>query len=214
MAKTKNQRSNSLAAAHCIPELWTGLLLAGGDSSRMGRSKSKILLSSNCSQTFSDHARRLLRKTCMEYFILGGEPIPGERHHLADPQPPHGPFHAIVSALAQVSTEWALILPVDMPGLSEDFLKAFQRQAASQKLACVTKGPNRRAGFPVALPQSCFRAMHEAIHAGESSLFRFLTWSGVVSWTPPDELSSGLQNLNTPAELKTWRSTSIIKPTI
>jgi molybdopterin-guanine dinucleotide biosynthesis protein A len=89
----------------------TGILLAGGSSSRFGSPKE---LAEYEGETLADRAWRLLGDACEERLAVG----PGG---LADPGT--GPVAAIAAGLRAATHELAVVIPVDMPLLTPDALR-------------------------------------------------------------------------------------------
>lgn len=100
---------------------FVGLILAGGYSSRMG--KDKALLEIN-GETLIQRNIKLLKKIgASEVFVSRNDFSEGS---LPDIYPHHGPLSGIHSALFQSKlchhSDPIIVLPVDMPLLSEDLL--------------------------------------------------------------------------------------------
>lgn len=100
----------------------TGILLAGGNSKRMGQDKA--LLNFNDS-VLLDQSIDLLSQTCQEVIISSGDP----RHNrtgvkrIDDIYPDCGPISGIYSCIRNSSNEWNLVLSVDSPFITKDFLE-------------------------------------------------------------------------------------------
>jgi molybdenum cofactor guanylyltransferase len=90
----------------------TGILLAGGSSSRFGSPKE---LAEFEGETLADRAWRLLDEACAERLAVG----PGG---LTDPGT--GPVAAIAAGLRAAKHDLAVVIPVDMPLLTVDALWA------------------------------------------------------------------------------------------
>jgi molybdenum cofactor guanylyltransferase len=114
----------------------TGFVLTGGKSTRMGRDKAVLKLEG---RTLLDHAVATLRKITGEVCILGprqlyaryGLPV------IEDIYPGCGPLGGIHAALSHTRTQFNLIIAVDTPFLSPEFL-AFMAGRAVQSGAVVT----------------------------------------------------------------------------
>ena len=91
----------------------TGFVLAGGKSTRMGRDKA--LLDWN-GRTLLDHMTNLLCDITEQVWVVG-------RNQLPDRLPGLGPLSGIATALEATSTDANLIIAVDLPHLTKDFLK-------------------------------------------------------------------------------------------
>ncbi|MFN3875353.1 MAG: molybdenum cofactor guanylyltransferase [Flavobacteriales bacterium] len=105
---------------------WTGVVLAGGKSSRMGRDKALLELRG---RTLLDRALDLLHPHCAELLVIGE---PRKHGHvgpfvIADEWPGKGPLGGIATALRYASNDKLLVIACDMPALTDrlfDLLKA------------------------------------------------------------------------------------------
>ena len=105
----------------------TGILLAGGASTRFGSPKE---LAEYNGETLGDRAWRLLGEACDERIRVG----PGG---LDDPGT--GPVAAIAAGLRATSHEIAIVIPVDMPKLTVASLR--QLADACREAAVAQNGP-------------------------------------------------------------------------
>ena len=155
----------------------TGILLAGGTSSRFGSPKQ---LAEYEGETLRDRAWRLLGEVCDERLAVG----PGG---LADPGT--GPVAAIAAGLRAASHEVAVVVPVDMPLLTTAALRLLVescRDAATAQL-----GP---------LPCAVARQALPAFETGERRLRTVLEGLDTARIELEEDL---LANVNTPADLDT-----------
>src|SRR5690349_10705358 len=113
-----------------------GFVLAGGKSTRMGRDKAVLQLEG---RTLLELALSTLRQVCNEVMVLG----PGELYAdsgaevVEDIFSGCGPLSGIHAALSRTRTEFNLIIAVDTPFLSADYLR-FMAQRALDSGAVVT----------------------------------------------------------------------------
>ncbi|KAJ4462123.1 putative MobA-like NTP transferase domain [Paratrimastix pyriformis] len=132
---------------------FTGVILAGGQSSRMGYDKLLCALRSggrNLIQTTTDIMSRLFS----EVVIIG----PGDRtdrfagctftRSLPDKMANAGPMGGLDTALSSITTPYAFIVSADMPFLSESFiryeLRAFlEHQPVPKAFIPVTRRPDQ-----------------------------------------------------------------------
>jgi molybdenum cofactor guanylyltransferase len=155
----------------------TGILLAGGASSRFGSPKE---LAEFEGETLGDRAWRLLAETCDERFAVG-------RGGLADPGT--GPVAAIAAGLRVATHELAIVIPVDMPRLTSGALRVLAE--ACRDAATAQRGP---------LPCAVTRRTLPAFEAGERRLRTVLDGLDTAHVELDEEL---LANVNTPADLDT-----------
>ena len=97
----------------------TGFILAGGRSTRMGRDKALLDWHGISLLT---HMVGLLSDATDEVHVVG-------RDRLPDALPGQGPLSGIATALTFTSTDNNLILAVDLPLLTKEFLAYFRRAA-------------------------------------------------------------------------------------
>lgn len=113
----------------------TGFVLAGGKSSRMGRDKAVLTLHG---RTLLETSLAALRQVAREVFILGPpELYGGYAPAVPDIFPGCGPLGGIQAALSYSTTRFNLIVAVDTPFLSSDFL-AYLADRALVSTAMVT----------------------------------------------------------------------------
>lgn len=114
----------------------TAIVLAGGKSSRMGQDKALIPIqgipllqrvcgiAQQCADTvyivtpWPERYQHLLLPNC--HFIQE-QPLP----NLPTSPPPHGPLVGFSQGLAQVQTDWVLLLACDLPRLRVEVLQAW-----------------------------------------------------------------------------------------
>jgi molybdopterin-guanine dinucleotide biosynthesis protein A len=146
----------------------TGILLAGGASTRFGSPKEVAEFDG---ETLGDRAWRLLGEACDERIRVG----PGD-------DPGTGPVAAIAAGLRAASHEVALVIPVDMPRLTAAALH--ELAAACRDAAVAQAGP---------LPCAIARRTLPAFETDERRLRTVLARLDTVSITLPEEV---LANVN------------------
>jgi molybdopterin-guanine dinucleotide biosynthesis protein A len=155
----------------------TGILLAGGASTRFGSPKS---LARFGDETLGERAWRLLGEVCEERFVVGGD-------GLADPGT--GPVAAIAAGLRAATNEVALVIPVDMPLLTAGALRSLAN--ACREAVVAQAGP---------LPCAVARSALPAFETGERRLGTVLDRLDTARIELDEKL---LANVNTPADLDT-----------
>jgi aminoglycoside 6-adenylyltransferase len=107
----------------------TGVLLVGGASSRFGSPKALAVFRG---ETLAERAWRLLGEACGERRAVGKHadgfelPFPV----IDDGATERAPIHGVVAALRAASTEVCLVLPVDVPLITPDALRALAESRA------------------------------------------------------------------------------------
>ncbi len=193
-------------------------VLAGGQSTRMGRDKAMLPLGG---RPLIEHALDKLR-------ALGFSPrIVGSRSDLAafaavvpDRHPQAGPLGGIEAALAASDTEQNFFLPVDLPWLPLEFLRwMIDRANGTEALATIPRLQGRpqplcavygKALLPyaqaalVADDAKVMRAVERAANATGLRIdsFDVETVAAAQSWEQPLPLRRWFENINTPADFK------------
>lgn len=119
----------------------TGIILAGGQSSRMGCDKALLPVPGEPTLTFVTHLARLLLEHCQEVLLVARDQdqaraylphLPSSIQVITDRVSRVGPLMGLYSGLSAIHTSHALVVAVDMPFLQPallDFLLAQARPA-------------------------------------------------------------------------------------
>src|SRR5438477_7717209 len=102
----------------------SAVLLAGGKSRRMGRDKATMLFRG---LPLWRVQLDLLRKAQLQELFVSAQTDPPWRSvdvgFVADDQPSRGPLSGIAAALSRMSSDHLLVLAIDMPFMSENYLR-------------------------------------------------------------------------------------------
>ncbi len=94
----------------------TALILAGGDSRRMGQDKAALVLDG---QTLLDRAIATMQQIFPKLIVSVRQPRGGvEQRQVCDEVTASGPLAGLAAALAQADTPWVFALACDMPFVS------------------------------------------------------------------------------------------------
>ena len=100
-------------------------LLAGGESRRMGQDKATLVFHG---KPLWQIQLDLLRKLRPREIFLSARTDPGWRpadvHFVPDQTPSRGPLSGLAATLARIQTDHLLALAIDMPLMTEDFLRS------------------------------------------------------------------------------------------
>ena len=168
-----------------------GFVLAGGKSTRMGTDKALLDWHG---RTLLDHMVELLRGAADHVQVVGRDQLPDELPGL-------GPLSGIATALKTTSTDANLIIAVDLPLLTQDFLKYLRTRLETSShplLVC-------RIGSDYPLCLGIWRPMlpeiERCLDAGQRSFRGFVEGAAnVVSESELAQAGFGLsifKNLNT-----------------
>ena len=106
---------------------WTGVILVGGRSSRMGRDKALMEFEG---RTLLDRTIQLLRPHVREVLVIGDPAKYAPAHATVRPdgQPGKGPLGGVVTALACARYDRLLVLACDMPAINDRLLVQLKRE--------------------------------------------------------------------------------------
>jgi molybdopterin-guanine dinucleotide biosynthesis protein A len=103
----------------------SAVLLAGGESHRMGKDKATILFRE---KPLWQIQLNLLRKLELAEIFISARTDPpwrpSDMQFVWDEPPSRGPLSGLTAALAQIQTGHLLALAIDMPFMSENYLRA------------------------------------------------------------------------------------------
>jgi molybdopterin-guanine dinucleotide biosynthesis protein A len=169
----------------------SGVLLVGGSSTRFGRPKAAAVVEG---ETLAARAWRLLGDACDERIAVGkradGLELPFEL--LDDGTDVRAPIAGVVAGLRAAAHEVAVVIPVDMPGLTCEALRALA--AACRDVAVPPTGP-----LPGAYRQSALPALERSLAAGTLSLRDAI---GGLEVAIVDFEAAVLVNVNTPDDVR------------
>ncbi len=185
----------------------TGIVLAGGQSRRMGRDKAWIEWDG---QPLVARAAAALRAAgCTEVLVVGGDAVRIAALGLtpvADAAPGEGPLQALAAGLAAAAAPVALVVACDMPGLRPEALSALGRLADGYDAAVPHVPPGGWEPLHAAYAKTCLPAIEARLAAGERKMTCFYGDVRVRAVTA-EELAAvdpglgSLRNVNTPEEL-------------
>jgi molybdenum cofactor guanylyltransferase len=187
----------------------TGVVLAGGQSRRMGRDKALLEFGG---QPLIEWVIRRLGRVCSEVLVVAGDV---ERYAglgapvVMDRFPGVGVLGGLHAGLDAASHELILAVGCDMPFLNPKLLRAFVDWAEGRDVAVLRRG-EWVDPLHAAYRRTCLPAMEAAIRAGRRRVIsffpqvrvRYVTEAQVTAIDP--ELRS-LRNVNTPADWEAAR---------
>lgn len=141
---------------------WTGAVLAGGQSSRMGRDKALIELEG---RTLLDRAMDLVEPLVSELLVIGD---PEKYGHvgpfvIGDVRPGKGPLGGLVTALRYASNDRVLLLACDMPNIDARLLQHVMRELESEAEAVVPRHTGGAEPLVAAYHRGCLPTFQRCI---------------------------------------------------
>jgi molybdenum cofactor guanylyltransferase len=187
----------------------TAIVLAGGQSSRMGQDKPLLsvqgvpLLRQVC-----DRAREIAKTVDVVTATREYDPIvPKDCRIIYEPVPPRGPLIAFSLALSSVETDWILLLACDLPLLTAEVMREWATglsMVSPDAIAWLPYVDQRWQSLCGFYRRSCGESLGEFIASGGNSFQKWL--DGVRVEELPVSDPRVLFNCNTPEDLERVRS--------
>lgn len=183
---------------------WTGVVLAGGKSTRMGQDKALLEVDG---KPLLLHAIEKLKAHARELLVIGD---PRKYGHiwpavLPDEIPGLGPLGGIVTAMGAARHDRLLVLAVDVPGVNERLLDRLTREMPDDADALVPRHAEQLEPLVAAYHRRCASAFMDHITRSQLSMHGALADvrtaylainPGEDGW--PEDL---FHNLNSPTDL-------------
>lgn len=174
-----------------------GLILMGGQSSRMGKDKAFVEYKD---QTLLDHALRLLEGITTEVYLSVNaeqfEALQGPYKCIQDKYINKGPMGGILSAL-EVLNQDLIVLAVDMPQVNHTMLSPLVYKGT--KVRTYQNQENQWEPLPSFWPKTITKTLSSYFAKDQLSLNGFLKIHGEVVISNVN--SDSFKNLNSPSDL-------------
>jgi molybdopterin-guanine dinucleotide biosynthesis protein A len=188
----------------------SAVLLAGGGSRRMGKDKATLLFRGT---PLWQIQLELLRKLePVEVFVSARtDPVwrPAGVQFVADSPPSRGPLSGLAAALAQMRAKHLLALAIDMPFITEKYLRFLYRQI-EPGCGVLPKIDNRAEPLAAIYPQEALANVQSALSGNDFSLQTVtgrLVAAGKLRVIPVTSQERELfLNANEPADLQRSRA--------
>jgi molybdenum cofactor guanylyltransferase len=192
----------------------SGVILAGGSSSRMGKNKALLPLPGNQTITFVENLVSLLEEFCSETLIVARDQVharefvfPNVRVTI-DETPGIGPLMGLYSGLSTIQTTHALVVAVDLPFVQRALLSFLLSQPLHADTLLIPLIHNIPQVLLALYPRSILPFVQEQLLLGRRDLrcllkvapVQFVEEAQLIQIDP--QLRSFI-NVNTPEELQT-----------
>jgi molybdopterin-guanine dinucleotide biosynthesis protein A len=193
-------------SSECVTDV-TGVVLAGGQSRRMGRDKALLELSG---ETLLERTVHLLSSICGEVLVIGRDassPATSGACALPDDQPGLGPLGGIATALRALRTERAFFVACDMPLLQPDLIR-YLISLTGEADAVVPRSAYGPQPLHAVYSVACLPAAESCLAEGECAVSTMLARvpTRIVApdeWLPYDPHGLSFLSANTPDEWQT-----------
>jgi molybdopterin-guanine dinucleotide biosynthesis protein A len=184
------------------------IILAGGQSRRMGQNKALLRLAPD--------GPRLIELVLAVVRTLASEIVlstntPDEYAWLglptvADAVPGAGPLAGLAAGLAALSSEWALLVGCDMPAIAPDLLRLLAALRQEAQAVVPLNAENRPEPLCALYHRSCLPVIQARLASGD---FAMMAWLPLVATRyvacadvrAVDPALRSFRNLNTPGDL-------------
>jgi len=163
------------------------VILAGGQSARMGRDKARLKLGR---RTLLGHARAAARETGWPVRVLRRDAVPR-----------CGPLGGIVTALQRSRHDAVVFLSCDLPFVSAAAIRRVGRAVSARRLAAFFEDDPGVVGFPFALRREALPVVRAQIERRRFSLQKLAAALGARRLRVPARQAWRWFNVNTPADL-------------
>jgi len=192
----------------------TGVILAGGQSRRMGQDKARMQISG---RSMFARALELLQKFCPTILIAGDRP------DLARPDVPALPdifpgsaLGGLYTGLKAATTEWILVAPCDMPYPDHRIVERMLAHRTGYD-AVVPRTPGGYEPVFALYHKNCLPQMEAMLRQNQFRIYDFYQRISIRYLDPP-ELPEGwertLINLNTPEDLTRIKEDCMTPPVV
>ena len=200
-------------------EDWTGALLVGGGSRRMGRDKLRLRLPGG--EALAAVAARALMEVCGSLLAVGGGAeglLPAAFERQPDAVEGIGPAGGLLAALRRARTPWVLVLSADLPAVDAAFLAELQERAAADPgrvLFPWREGRSRHQAS--AWPRVLLPRVEAAVADGRRALRELAPLESLRFWNygegrVPGRIRDPLANLNSPRDWRSWTGQGLPDP--
>jgi len=184
----------------------SAVLLAGGESRRMGKDKATLLFRGRPLWQIQLELLRQLEPA--EIFISARtDPTwrPADVEFVADDPPSRGPLSGLAASLAQMCTKHLLALAIDMPFMTQKYLKFLCGQIEPGRGVLPEIG-NRAEPLVAIYPREVDIDFRSALSGADFSLqgltSRLVEAGKLRTISVPDEAKKFFLNLNNPTDLQ------------
>ncbi len=179
----------------------TGIILAGGKSSRMGSDKALLLYKG---KVFLSHVINAIKPLVDDIIIVSND----ERHsqfnyrRISDTIIDAGPLAGIHAGLTDSNTENNLVLSCDVPLIQTSILEFILSHNENQTDVIQIEEKGRKHPLIALYKKSTTAHINQALIQGERKLRRALIGLNIKTVSVPEGQGDALKNINTMMDLK------------
>jgi molybdopterin-guanine dinucleotide biosynthesis protein A len=175
----------------------TGILIAGGRSSRMGSDKATLSINGT---TFAQHAIDLLAPLCQQLIVsYNNEPFSPHLTFVKDVHADIGPMGGLHAALLDSTGEYNLVLATDLPLLQPATLQLLVNNCQGYDITAFRNGQFAEPLCAV-YHENMLELIEQHIATGSYSLQKLLNTANTHFIDLTDDMARQLWNINTPGD--------------
>ncbi|MGA9360150.1 MAG: molybdenum cofactor guanylyltransferase [Mycobacterium sp.] len=193
--------------AESVSESIAGVVLAGGESRRMGRDKATLPVPGGTT-TMVEHVVGIIDRRCEPVFVMAaqGQPLPAlpAARIMRDESRSQGPLPATgrgLHAAAEAGARLAFVCAVDMPLVTADLIDQLVRLAVETNAEVVSPWDGRSHFLAAVYRTDLADRIDRLVAAGERRMSALIDASDAQQIVLSD--SRPLTNVNTTADLQT-----------
>lgn len=181
------------------PSEYTAILLAGGQSRRMGRPKAQLPWKG---RTIAHHLIEVVTPLVSSGLVVGSPdwPIPTGWTACLDDQAGLGPVGGLATALPRLTTPYGLVLSCDVPLLSTAVLRHLLAARGAASAACFRTSDGQVHPLVGVYAQLLGAQFGQAVAARQLRLMQVLQDLPLITIPCPASLEATLTNVNTPEQ--------------
>lgn len=153
---------------------FTGVILAGGNSTRFGKSKAELVIAG---KPVVEHLATLLATRC-EGILVSVRSLPdvpcSVGDYVVDRVPGQGPLSGIHAGLQAARLEWCLVVACDMPYLNPDLVSLLSLSLSQKTRAVVCSIDGFVYPFPGLYSKAILPDVEKALHERRLSVWQLL----------------------------------------
>lgn len=191
-----------------FPQPFSAVLLAGGQSKRMGSDKAALIVAGT--PLWQRQLEKLRATGADEVFISGRKDGPYAQAGVPiveDLTPGAGPLAGFEAALRHARNHWLLVLAVDLPDVPVAFLSQLVRDSMASNAGLVPSREEWLQPTAAVYSRDALPLVEECLKSDNRSLRRFFRLAhkrGFATVRPISEAEQAhFRNLNAPADLAT-----------
>lgn len=197
-AVAASRRSVASPQATC-----TGVILAGGNSSRMGQPKHAMRLTDE--RTLIDLVADRLKSVCRCVVVVGPGDVMPDLPHVHDLRPGCGPLGGIEALLASGIDSHYLVCPCDLPFVTAELLRMLAEPTDELMTVFQIDGEETFDPLPARVAADALPSVRQLLDSGRHAVHELARVLHARRVLIPQTMKAALQNINTPSDLDAAR---------